>query len=137
MTETRYAILRGMDDYNSAPLPYCVKDVNDLEQTLVTHCRFSRDKIHKVIDNNKPVKEQIDEAFSAIEKEFKPNINLLFFYFSGHGEYDKDEGKSKVLFQDDTELTVEDILLRYFLKLTPKNQYLLIDACHSGSLLHS
>lgn len=133
MTETRYAILIGMDNYSSDPLPYCVKDVNDLEQTLVSHCRFTTNKIHKVIDSNKPVKEQIDEAFSAIEKEFKPNQDLLFFYFSGHGEYDKDEGKSKVLFQDETELTVEDILLRYFLKLTPKNQYLLIDACHSGS----
>lgn len=133
MTETRYAILIGMDNYPGDELPYCVKDVTDLEQTLISHCRFSKDNIHKVTDSKKSVKQQIDEAYSTIEHAFKPKQDLLFFYFSGHGEYDKDEGKSKILFEDDTELTIEDILLRYFVKITPKNQYLLIDACHSGS----
>ena len=133
MSETRYAILIGMDNYPGDELPYCVKDVTDLEQTLISHCRYSQDNIHKIIDSKKSVKQQIDEAYSAIEQTFKPKQDLLFFYFSGHGEYDKDEGKSKVLFEDDTELTMEDILLRYFVKITPKNQYILIDACHSGS----
>jgi len=133
MTETRYAILIGMDNYKGDELPYCVKDVTDLEQALITHCRIAKQNIYKVTDSSKPIKQQIDEAYSTIESTFKPKQDLLFFYFSGHGEYDKDEGKSKVLFEDDTELTIEDILLRYFLKITPKNQYLLIDACHSGS----
>lgn len=133
MTETRYAILIGMDNYPGNELPYCIKDVTDLEQTLISHCRFSQDNIHKIIDSKKPIKQQIDEAYSVIEHKFKTKEDLLFFYFSGHGEYDKDEGKSKILFEDDTELTIEDILLRYFVKIIPKNQYLLIDACHSGS----
>ncbi|MDR3651754.1 MAG: caspase family protein [Paludibacter sp.] len=133
MNETRFAILIGMDNYNGNELPYCVKDVVDLEETLITKCRFIKDNIFKVTDSKMPVKQQIDNAYSAIEKSFRPKQDLLFFYFSGHGEYDNDEQKSKILFEDDTELTIEDILIRYFLKLTPKNQYLLIDACHSGS----
>jgi hypothetical protein len=122
-----------MDSYTTDPLPFCVKDVNDLEQALLSNCRFQRDNIFKITESLTPVKEQIDKAFSSIEKRFKSNKDLLFFYFSGHGEYDHEEGKSKVLFEDDTELTIEDIILRYFLRLSPKNQYLLIDACHSGS----
>lgn len=133
MTETRYAILIGMDNYSGNDLAYCVKDVRDLEQTLISHCRFPKDNIHKVVESSKPVKQQIDEVYAEIEKTFKPKQDLLFFYFSGHGEYDNEEGKSKVLFEDDTELTIEDILLRYFVKITPRNQYLLIDACHSGT----
>ena len=122
-----------MDNYPGDELLYCVKDVTNLEQTLISHCRFSQDNIYKITDSKKSVKQLIDEAYSAIEHTFKPKDDLLFFYFSGHGEYDKDEGKSKILFEDDTELTIEDTLLRYFVKITPKNQYLLIDACHSGS----
>ncbi len=133
MNEIRYAILIGMDNYPGNELPYCVKDVTDLERTLISHCRFSKENIHKITDSRKSVKQQIDDAYSLIEQTFKPKQDLLFFYFSGHGEYDKDEGKSKILFEDDTELPVEDVLLRYFVKLTPQNQYLLIDACYSGS----
>ena len=81
MTETRYAILIGMDNYPWNELPYCVKDVTDLEQTLISHCRFSQDNIHKITDSKKPIKQQIDEAYSAIEHKFKVKQDLLFFYF--------------------------------------------------------
>lgn len=136
MAENRYAILIGMDNYSTNPLPYCVKDVNNLEEVLVSKCRFNKENIYKIVDSSKAVKELIDEAYSSIERTFIKNQDLLFFYFSGHGFYDKHEEKSKVLFEDNTELTIEDLLLRYFLKIAPKNQYLLIDACHAGSKIH-
>lgn len=133
MSENRFAILIGMNNYVGNELPYCIKDVEDVEKVLISHCRFTADNIHKITDSKKPVKEQIDEALTLIEKDFKKKEDLLFFYFSGHGYYDPTEEKSKILFEDDTELTMQDILIRYFYKIAPKNQYLLIDACHSGA----
>lgn len=136
MSENRFAILIGMNNYEGNELPYCIKDVEDLESVLISHCRFPEKNIFKITSSDKPVKEQIDEAFGLIEKDFKIKKDLLFFYFSGHGDYDRIEEKSKIIFEDDTELTIEDILLRYFYKIRPKNQYLLIDACHSGAEIY-
>jgi len=134
MRERRYAILIGMNEYgNGDDLPYCVKDVEDVSKALISQCRFNSEDIYTITDSSAPVKEQIDLAFGKIGSSFKKKQDLLFFYFSGHGEYDVNEGNSIVLFQDDTELSMEDILLRYFIKLTPKNQYLIVDACYSGS----
>lgn len=136
MSENKFAILIGMNNYEDDVLPFCIKDVEDMEHVLITYCRFSKKNIFKITDSDKPVKEQIDEAFAIIEKDFKIKRDLLFFYFSGHGDYDKKEEKSKIIFEDDTELTIEDILIRYFYKISPKNQYLLIDACHSGGKVY-
>jgi hypothetical protein len=136
MSENKFAILIGMNNYEDDVLPFCIKDVEDMENALITYCRFSKKNIFKITDSDKPVKVQIDEAFAIIEKDFKIKRDLLFFYFSGHGDYDKKEEKSKIIFEDDTELTVEDILIRYFYKISPKNQYLLIDACYSGGKVY-
>ncbi len=134
MKERRYAILIGMNEYiEDDNLPYCVKDVDDLSDTLVKRSRFKQEDIHTITNCDTPVKEQIDRAFNEISSTFKKKQDLFFFYFSGHGEYDLDEGNSKLIFGDQTELSIHDVFLRYFVKLTPKNQYLIADACHSGA----
>lgn len=133
MNGKRYAILIGMDNYKINPLPYSTKDATDLKETLIKNCRFEENNIHLIIDNQIPVKEQIDKYFKEIEDSFNKKQDLFLFYFSGHGEYDSNEGASKILFEDDTNLSIEDILFRYFYKLSPKNQYLLVDSCHAGS----
>ncbi|KFF73817.1 hypothetical protein HX13_17590 [Chryseobacterium sp. P1-3] len=95
MSENKFAILIGMNNYEDDVLPFCIKDVEDMENALITYCRFSKKNIFKITDSDKPVKEQIDEAFAIIEKDFKIKRDLLFFYFSGHGDYDKKRGKIK------------------------------------------
>lgn len=133
MAEKRYAILIGMDNYSSNPLPYSSKDVEDLKKVLIENCRFEENNIYTIIDSKISVKEQIDKSFKEIEDGFRKKEDLFLFYFSGHGEYDKNEEASKIIFEDESNLSIEDILFRYFGKITPKNQYLLIDSCHSGS----
>lgn len=134
MSETNFAILIGMNNYSENELPFSVKDVDDLEKVLISRCRFDKDNIFKITNSFKPVKEQIDESFAIIEERFKKNRDTLLFYFSGHGLYDSDEAKSKIIFEDDTNLSIDDILIRYYPnKISPKNSYILIDACHSGS----
>lgn len=136
MNETRYAILIGQSNYNDGkhePLKYAVKDANDLAQALVDYCRFKEDNIYLITDNNEPVTAQINNTFEKIKKTFRPKEDLLFFYFSGHGRYNANEAKSVVVFENGSTMQVYDIFEQYFTTPEPKNSFLIIDACQSGS----
>jgi len=76
MGETRFAILIGMNNYMNE-LPYCIKDVNDLQKSLESNCRSHSENIHRITDSKKPVKEQIDRTFSKISHDFKPKTDLV------------------------------------------------------------
>lgn len=136
MKESRFAILVGMSKYEENPLEYSVKDATDIKDVLIKHCRFEEENIKMVTNSNTSVIDQIDEAYKSIAVKFKRGQDLLLFYFSGHGEYDEDGEKSYVILEDNTNLFIGDILLNYFQPLKAKNQYIIIDACHSGKNFH-
>jgi hypothetical protein len=132
MKEERFAILIGMNNYKDNPLDFSVKDATDLKDVLVSHCRFKKGNITMIVDSNIPVKEQIDNAYHSIAEKLKPQIDLFLLYFSGHGDYDKDLEKSNLILEDDSEISISEIVFNYLEPLKAKNQYLIIDACHSG-----
>ncbi len=132
MKETRYAVLIGMNDYKKNPLSYSVKDVLDVKNVLIEYCRFDNENIFTIVDSSTPIITQIHQAFEKIKKQFRRNSDLILFYYSGHGEYDSEQTKSLLFFQDETSLGIGDIAKDYFEPLEAKNQYLIIDACHSG-----
>lgn len=140
MNETRYAILIGQDNYSDGkhePLKYAVKDTGDMHKALIDHCRFLDGNIYPITDSKEPVAIQLDKAFEKIRKNFRPKEDLLFFYFSGHGRYNPDEAKSMIVFEDGSSLQVFDIFEKYFTSPEPKNCFLIIDACQSGSPVRS
>ncbi len=132
MKETRYAVLIGMSNYKHNPLPYSTKDAEDVRDVLVQYCKFSKENIFVIRDSIKPVLTQIKEAFDSIQVKFIAGSDLLLFYYSGHGEYDQEEEKSLLNFEDDSSLGIGDIVVNYFQPLRAKNNYLIVDACHSG-----
>jgi hypothetical protein len=136
MKETRYAILVGMNGYKTNPLSYSVKDVVDLKAVLISNCRFQPEKVFVVQDSSTPVLEQIEITFSKIHAEFRNGEDLFLFYYSGHGEYDDKEENSLLLFEDETTIAVGDVFQNFFVPLKAKNQYLIVDACHSGNNVH-
>jgi hypothetical protein len=136
MSENRFAILIGMDRYDESPLDFSVKDATDLKEALIKYCKFGEENIKLIVDSQTPVKEQIDSAFKNIAEKFKSKNDLFLFYFSGHGEYDEKREKSYIVFEDDSTLFVGDIVTNYFGLLKAKNEYLIIDACHSGKSFH-
>lgn len=132
MKERRFAILLGMNNYQKNPLLYSVKDVKDLHTVLISHCKFEEENVVQILDSTSPVKEQLNDAFALIESKFCHDVDLFLFYYSGHGEYNREEEKSVLLFEDNTTIAIGDIVMNYFEPLKAKNQYLIIDACHSG-----
>jgi hypothetical protein len=139
MGETRYAILIGNNNYGPklAPLNYAVKDVVDFGAMLQDNCRFSPGNIYAITKSDVPIKDQIEDALEKIKNNFRTKEDLFLFYFSGHGQYTKQEEQSKIIFEDGGELNVNDIIATYFPALNPKNSYLLIDACQSGPSVKS
>jgi hypothetical protein len=138
MGETRYAILIGNNDYKDPKLPplnYAIKDVEDFGKMLEEHCRFPPGNIYSITNSAIPIQQQIEEALSKIKANFRTKEDLFLFYFSGHGQYNKHEEQSNIIFEDGGELNVNDIIASYFPGLNPKNSYLLIDACQSGPSL--
>ena len=133
MTEVRYAILIGMDNYKKNPLSYSVKDVRDLQKVLINNCRFLSENIFIITDSTEPIIEQIDRAYKTINIKFKRGADLFLFYYSGHGEYDEKKGNSLLNFEDDTTLEIGKVAENYFNPIKAKNEYLIIDACHSGT----
>jgi hypothetical protein len=136
MKETRFAILVGMNNYKENPLSYSVKDVIDLKNVLIERCNFQAENVVVIQDSSTPVLTQINEAYLKIARDFRTAEDMLVFYYSGHGEYDEEEEKSVLLFEDDTTIAIGDVLLNYFEPLKAKNQYLIVDACHSGKNIY-
>jgi len=132
MKETRYAVLIGMNNYKKNPLLYSVKDAEDMKNSLVEFCRFEPENIFTITDSEVPVKEQIKKCFDVIKGKFQSGADLLLFYYSGHGEYDSEEEKSMLYFEDETSIGIGEIVLTYLEPLKAKNLYLIVDACHSG-----
>jgi hypothetical protein len=133
MKEIRYAVLVGMNNYKTNPLSYSVKDVNDVKKVLLEYCKFEERNIFAITNSEKPVVSQIQEALGEVQCRLQPKNDLLLFYYSGHGEYDNEEEKSLLYFEDETSLGVGDVVSNYFQPLEAKNNYLMIDACHSGN----
>jgi hypothetical protein len=136
MKEIRYALLIGMNNYKKNPLSYSFKDVEDIREALVNYCKFKTENIFLIGDFDMPIRTQLQKGFEAIQKKFRANSDLFFFYYSGHGEYDQQQEKSSLLLSDDTSIGIGEVVLKYFEPLKAKNQYLIIDACHSGKNIY-
>lgn len=129
--KSRFAILIGINDYATNPLSYCVKDVLLMKNALIDYCRFSKDQIFSITSyKEKPITD-VEKAFSLTLTELQkvvPDEATLFFYFSGHGNYD---GVSYLQFHENK------VAIQYIYDqlnaLTPKNQFYVIDACYSGA----
>jgi hypothetical protein len=136
MKETRYAVLIGMNNYEKDPLDYSVKDVLDIKSVLVNYCNFESDNIYLVTDSSSSVRLQIEEIFRQIQTKFIAGSDMILFYYSGHGDYDKEEEKSLLYFEDGVSLAIGEVALNFIHPLRAKNHYLIIDACHSGKPLY-
>ena len=133
---TRYAILIGIDHYSKMhysekdkSLQFCCNDVEKLKEVLEEYCCFKQENIFQITSpkaspNNK-IKLHIEKAVSDIKKKFTKS-DLLFIYYSGHGE--NKDGDSFLDF--DTELFPTNGLAEIAHNLKPKQTAIVIDACY-------
>lgn len=132
VTERRFAIVIGINDYEKSPLDYCANDAESIKNILIEKCCFQSNDVHLIISNkDKPIKDisgHLEAAIKIISTNLRAGEDSLFFYFAGHGQFHFE--RSGLLFHD----SITEIIDIYtkLNELQPKYQCYVIDACESG-----
>lgn len=130
--EKRYAIVIGINDYDKAPLDFCVNDALSIERILIERCRFDPQNIFTLTSNkDNPITEiagKYKEALRSIKENFNETEDSILFYFAGHGNLK--EEKSNIFFHDSEYPIIE--IHDEIASLNPKVRTLIIDSCNSG-----
>ncbi len=131
--ERRFAIIIGINDYSQKPLDYCVKDANDIANILERSCNFDSNDIRIIKSSETNPQTNLStllfKAIDSIVTDFSTGKDSLFFFYSGHGEKSDDGGVLK--FHDDN-IQLQNIIDEISIKLLPKHEFYVIDACYSG-----
>lgn len=132
MQERRFAIVIGINDYDINPLQFCVNDALAVANILEMKCRFHKNDIYLITSDKEDPKKDIsghfDSALKQIEKDLRPSLDSIFFFFAGHGSHQFEN--SGLLFQDSF-IRIADVFERLN-GLAPKYQCYVVDACESG-----
>jgi hypothetical protein len=139
------ALLVGCDyEGTSNELKGCSKDVLDVRKLL-----YKNDYIVNVLcDDTERDLEDIKgqptyrnliteiNKLAAVKNAYK-----LFFHYSGHGTYTNDGGikdekdnRDEMIVCTDNTFVSDDVLNKLFSQIPDTHMFLLIDACHSGTL---
>jgi hypothetical protein len=132
MSEARYLISIGINDYEIQPLDFCVKDSEDITDLMKLYCKVEEKNCFIISsETNKPnhnIYENLIIAFERIRSSFAEGDDSIFFYFSGHGTK---AGNSTALVFYDKVIELQE-LFKLFSTLKPKFIFCLIDSCYSG-----
>jgi hypothetical protein len=138
------AILIGCN-YIGTPneLNGCINDANNIKGFLIS-IGFDNNNIQMITDNtvNKPTKKNILDAFKTLLMNTKAG-DLVFWLFSGHGSYVKDNngdetsGYDQCIYTLDGKFILDDELKSLIQIYLHKDACLfaLFDSCFSGSVL--
>ena len=131
----RRALLVGINDYHWSPLEGCLNDVQHMKEVLEEHhdktanfhCKTLLSSEKRGVTKHR-LTEQVKDLFSR-------EAEMVIFYFSGHGIYNK-LGVSLVT-QDAVEhaegVTVNDIITLANKADTINQVLIILDCCHSGN----
>lgn len=132
------AIIIAVENYRSdelASLPACLRDGQAIERVVMHTGRFSQENIFKAFGTvtSDTLKSDLTNFFATWSNW---NVDEVFFYFSGHGDYTANEFyyllsdyDGKRLRQTSLEGTELDNLIR---NIHPQLYVKIVDACHSG-----
>lgn len=132
---TNLAIVISVSDYigDARPLPACKNDGSAIFSIIEASGRFDEILYINSDTNASPVKERLANFTKGY---IGKNVEEVFFYFTGHGEFSGDElyyllsdYQSKKRKQTSLENTELDGLIR---ALSPNLFIKIVDACHSG-----
>lgn len=146
-----YALLVGINYVGQqGELNGCINDTQDIQKLLVEKLNFKEDQIIMLHDNadsdRQPTRQNILRSLVDLAtKATQGKISRLFFHYSGHGYYRKDDdgdendGWDEVICPVDyaTQGCISDDVLNLIFGIIPPscNIFSLIDCCHSGTML--
>lgn len=132
ITDRRFAIVLGINDYESKPLDFCVNDATAVAKILEDKCFFEKKDIYLIKSSkNEPIKDisgHFDRAINEISKDIVAQKDSIFFFFAGHGKY---QFENSGLQFHDSFIEIGNIFDKIN-ELHPKYQCYVIDACESG-----
>ena len=139
----RFALLVGIDDYNSSKLKGCVNDIRALSEVLTQHYGFKHNTVLR-LEDNAATRKAILRGLDDLAKRAKKGTSLVFAY-AGHGKPWKDSDGDELNGYDETlcpidhdqkdgGLISDDELYPRIKKILSKGAHLtvLLDACFSG-----
>ncbi len=131
----RKAIITGSVKYSQSPLNFPQNDVELISETLQKRCKFANADIstivHDMESSDVDFISKVSSICGDIEQERKNILDLVIFYYSGHGVYRASEGKSFIQISDSEFISINDII-DVISTINAKNKYFIIDACQSG-----
>src|ERR1700749_1879679 len=128
----RYLISVGINDYiDCKDLNYCVKDAENVSETLVDFCNVDKDNVRIIAsEKRKPNNDPwttFCEVIESLKADFQSKDDDIFFSFSGHGT---PSNETMVVFKNkDVSITEINNKLE---ELNPKIKILIFDSCYSG-----
>lgn len=129
------AILIGVSEYHKLePLPECKNDIEIMTKLIEATGKYDGNILS--ISENTNAKELKKKITDKIDELKSNDIDELFFYYTGHGCYDK--GEFYYLLSDyDKEKRNQTSLGNiemdnWFRSLSPKITFKVVDACNSG-----
>jgi len=135
---TYHALLIAVDDYPSKDIPDLdqpSKDINLLENTLVSKYSFKGQNIYKLIN---PTRNDIIERLDQLSDQLGQNDNLLIFY-AGHGVWDEDLEQgywlpSNAKMTSKSSWISNGTIRDYIRGIDTQHTLLIADACFSGGI---
>jgi hypothetical protein len=123
-----YALLIGIENYPGTEndLTFCIEDANSINWYLSGECDIAEDtivRLYNSLGTNNRINAELEYFKSVITPE-----DGFFMYFSGHGT------SGAFCSYDTLEYLYSDLDL-HFDEMNCSNKILLIDTCHSGSLV--
>ena len=133
---SKKALFIGINDYDWAPLQAPVEDAKKMEHLLSTHENGDPNFQCKVVVSTKEHPKDINQGSltKLLKSFFKNEIDVLLFYFSGHGETDELGGyiQTKDATRNDPGIAFSTIIDLAIISPT-KEIILIFDCCYSGA----
>src|SRR6185437_15769597 len=134
MNQKKAALLVAINEYENAPLSYCVRDAQSMEPLLAKHANGDPNFECKLITSPGQnitrafLKQSLEELFSG------PRRDLVLFYFSGHGIITNEGG---YLVTQDAKAYDEGLGMTEVITMANNSNVaeiiFILDCCHSGA----
>lgn len=133
--KTKKAVLVGLNyTGTSAELHGCINDITRMKQTLITNYEYINVRTYTDNDNVN-ILQILDNLVTSPEQ-------IKFFQYSGHGTQvidtngDESDGMDEALYSINDTIITDDDINNVVSKLgIDKTLVMVIDACHSGSMI--
>ncbi len=140
-----WAIIAGVNQYSNGinSLAMCVNDAKAVAKSLVDSGIFHSDSVILMTDESppelQPTSINIERMIKTVAAQAKPE-DIVYFSFSGHGDWDEAKQDSMIITSDANPQNLERTTLygatlqKLFSGIAAEKLIVVLDSCHSGGI---